>query len=475
MPTAATATGPTGAYDVPPGQPVVLDRDVHRLAGGAVLLGGDPGRLMRLRPEGDAALHALASGGPVPAAARRLAGSLVTGGLAHPRPSPAPVSGVTVIVPVRDRSAELARCLAAVGVAGPAVVVVDDGSDEPEAVAEVCRRAGVALLVLDTNRGPAAARNLAFAATDSSLVAFLDSDCVPPPDWLSVLIGHFEDPGCAAAAPRVRAEAAAVTMLSRYAADHGPLDMGSREALVRPGCRVPYLPTAALVLRRSAVGTAPFDERLRYGEDVDLIWRLHDAGWRVRYDPRTVVRHDEPARWTAWLVRRYRYGTSAALLAQRHGRRLVPLVLPPWTTTAWVLLLMGRPGPAVLAAAACAVRLGRLLRRAGLPARTCAAAGVRITGQAVLGTAGGFGGAGSVVTGPLLLAMLMPRRTRRGALVALIVPPLLSWRDRRPALDPMRWCALRLLDDAAYAAGVWRGSWQARTMTALRPGFRRPT
>ena len=77
---------------------------------------------------------------------------------------------------------------------------------------------------------------------------------------------------------------------------------------MRPGSRVSYVPTAALLVRRSALdsvaiddaaipapghlaGPGPlssrgvFDPALRYGEDVDLIWRLHDAGWRVRYEP----------------------------------------------------------------------------------------------------------------------------------------------------------------------------------------------
>jgi len=86
---------------------------------------------------------------------------------------------------------------------------------------------------------------------------------------------------------------------------------------------------------------------LRYGEDVDLVWRLHDAGWQVRYDPRTCVEHAEPERWLPWLLRRHAYGTSAAplllaLLAPRATRRAAAaaLLAPP------LLDLLARP-PAV--------------------------------------------------------------------------------------------------------------------------------
>ena len=469
---------------VPPGMPVVLDRHVRQLADGTVLLGGDPGRLVRLRPAGVAALARLADGAPVTAVARVLARTLVDGGVAHPRPRPAPVVDLTVVVPVRDRSGELARCLAALGDAVP-VVVVDDGSDDPSAVAAVCRRYGAVLVRRNVSGGPAAARNTGYAATRTSLVAFVDSDCQPPVCWLDALAGHFDDPACGAVAPRVRAGATtpnppartlpARTLLARYAVDRGPLDMGPHEAQVRPGGRVPYVPTAALLVRRSALESAhPFDETLRYGEDVDLVWRLHDAGWTVRYDPRTVVGHDEPERWPAWLARRHHYGTSAAPLSRRHGRRLSPLVLTPWPTTSWLLLLLGRPGTAALALGAAGWRLHRLLRRSGLPPRTSVAVAIRVAGQATVGAASGFGGPGSVVTAPVLLALLGFRRTRRSAAVGLLAPPLLEWLARRPGLDPVRWSLLRLVDDLAYATGVWRGCWSAGSADPLRPRRRRP-
>ncbi len=87
----------------------------------------------------------------------------------------------------------------------------------------------------------------------------------------------------------------------------------------------------------------------------------------------------------------------------------------------------------------------------------------------MLATGGGLGGAGSVLTAPLLLALLAPRATRRAAAAALLAPPLLDLLARRPAVDPVRWCALRLVDDLAYATGVWRGCWTGRTLRPLRP------
>jgi hypothetical protein len=132
---------------------------------------------------------------------------------------------------------------------------------------------------------------------------------------------------------------------------------------VAPGGRVAYVPSAALIVRRAALGG--FDETLRYGEDVDLVWRLHDRGWRVRYDPRVVIRHEA----TRLLTRRFRYGTSAAPLALRHPGRLAPFVIAPVPAAVLVLLAARKPRLAAAVLATQTAVLARRLHRLGAPAK----------------------------------------------------------------------------------------------------------
>ena len=198
--------------------------------------------------------------------------------------------------------------------------------------------------------GPAAARNDGLEHVDTELVAFLDSDTLPPHDWIERLAGHFDDPEVAAVAPRVAGKL---------------LDMGPRPAEVRPGAPVAYVPSAALIVRRSALPERPFDPALRYGEDVDLIWRLIDAGWRVRYDPSVVVEHAEHDT----LKRRFLYGTSAAPLKQRHPDKLKHIVLRPWPALTIALLVARRPRLAAAAYAAQTLQLARLLHDKRVPVR----------------------------------------------------------------------------------------------------------
>src|SRR5262249_33661038 len=182
------------------------------------------------------------------------------------------------------------------------------------------------------------------------------------------------DPAVAAAAPRLVAAPASAGWAGRYTTAACCLDLGDAEARVVPGTRVSYVPTTALVARRAALGPdagtgGVFDPALRWGEDVDLVGRLPDAGWRIRYDPAVRVAPHEPRGWAALLARRFRYGTSAAPLAIRHPGQVPPLVLHPWPALTVAGLLSGRPELAGLGFAGSVLAMRATLHRAGLPVR----------------------------------------------------------------------------------------------------------
>ncbi len=456
------------------------------LADGTVLVGGYPVRVLRLTASGARHVEGWWSGTPVPgnSGARALARRLLDTGIAHPAlddPSsgggePA-ASQVTVVVPVRDRHAELARCLA--GLAGaPRVIVVDDGSCDPEAVARIAAQAGASVLRRPVNGGPAAARNTGLAAADTPLVAFLDSDCVPRAGWLDRLLPHFADPAVGAVAPRIVPHENGRTWLARYEGASSTLDMGARPSIVRPGSRVPYVPGAALVVRRAAAG-AGFAEDMQVGEDVDFIWRLAAAGWRARYEPAATMGHQHRVRLRQWLARRKDYGTSAAALELRHPGSVRPLYASPWTAVAWLAVAAGRPDAGAVVTGTGTALLARrlaLLTGEGWPRPAGSAAwrlAARQAGGGTLAAVRPLGSAISRTWWPLALpAAMAAGRLRLPLAVLVLTPPLLDWLDRRPPLDPARYVAARLLDDIGYSLGVWQGCAERRTARPLLPLLR---
>ena len=122
--TAVLAGQGPGDELVPAGFRLWPDPRTRTLADGTVITGGYPTRVLRLSPAGARHVAGWWEGMPVPgnAKARALARRLLDTGIAHPVLKPDPAGGreVTVVIPVRDRHAELARCLAGlVAPAGP--------------------------------------------------------------------------------------------------------------------------------------------------------------------------------------------------------------------------------------------------------------------------------------------------------------------------------------------------------------------
>jgi mycofactocin system glycosyltransferase len=438
------------------------------------MLGGSPPRLLRLTP---AAARLLRPGcfTVTDRASAALARRLVDSGVAHPRPPASPVRDVTIVVPVRDRAAQLDRLLAALRSAPESsqlpLLVVDDGSADPAAVAAAAGRYGAGLLVHPDNRGPAAARNTGMRAAGTPYIAFCDSDVLPLPGWLGPLLAQFTDPAVALAAPRVlTAGSGARGWLVRYERVRSPLDMGDAEGPVVPLSSLAYVPGAVMVVRKAAIGDG-FAPEMRFGEDVDLCLRLHRAGWRLRFVPAARVAHQPRSHLGSWLAQRARYGTSAADLALRHPGLVPPLHAAPWSVAACVLLLRGRPVPAALAGvlfAGAAARLAGLMPDADTPVRAAAL----LTLAALRGTGEQLGRCAARDYWPLaLLAALLSRRARWLLLAGAVLDGVLDHkRCGRPQGLPVH-LLLRRLDDIGYGAGLWAGAIRRRTVAPFLPRF----
>lgn len=456
---------------------ITLADRTHVCDGGRSLVGG--GRVVRLSPAA-AAVVARCPLVPDDAVAREVATLLLDRGLVDPwwptPPAPdaavAAVADVTVVVPTRDRPASVAALLAALP-AGLPVVVVDDGSADPDALAAVAAAHGAGLVRHDRNRGPAAARNSGMRAAATAYVAFCDSDVVPQAGWLGALRRHLDDPSVAAVAPRVLGRGRPRTWLERYETARSSLDLGPTAAAVTVHGRVAYVPSACLLVRRDALGDG-FEESMRAGEDVDLVWRLLDRGRRVRYEPGAVVRHDHRTRPGPWLARKFFYGTSAAPLAARHPGKVAPLVLSPWSTAWSVALLAQRRWSAPAALAAAAVSTGATSRRLAGSDRPLVTAATLTLEDAVAST---WQTASSLVRHHWPLALLWAVRSPRGRHALLAAALLEGVADRRRVGADggvTAYVVAHRLDDLAYGAGVWWGAWRARSVRCLLPTVRWP-
>jgi mycofactocin system glycosyltransferase len=387
---------------------------------------------------------------------------------------------VDVVIPAYERPHLLDACLTALRAASPdvRVIVVDDASPSAD-VGAVARAHGATLIRHSVNRGPAAARNTGLAAANAPIVAFVDADCAVTPGWLDPLVSHFDDPRVAAVAPRIIPNSNSDGLIARYELSRSALDMGARPELVAHGAALGYLPSATLLVRRMALEHAGFDEELRLGEDVDLVWRLIDEGWMVRYEPASVVTHQTRPQLSEWASRHLDYGTSAADLDRRHPRRLAPARVSAWNLAVGWLILARRPSSASANLAGFSIAglqtalLARRLRQSSVnPALAPIVVGKNMAAE--LRAVGHLLRREWWPLGWLALASARRSRLGRLAAAAMLIPIAQEWFTRRTAMDLPRYVALRLLEDAAYGSGVIIGALRRGRPGVLLPLVRLP-
>ncbi|OBI45826.1 mycofactocin system glycosyltransferase [Mycobacterium kyorinense] len=464
---------------LPDGFAVQVDRRVRVIGRGSALLGGSPTRLLRLAP---AAQDMLADGRLKvhDALSAELARTLLDATVAHPRPAGGPSHrDVTVVIPVHDNACGLRRLLASLR--GLRVIIVDDGSAEPIERDDVAgAHCDVEVLHHPRNRGPAAARNTGLNACKTDFVAFLDSDVVPRRGWLEALLGHFCDPTVALVAPRIVGLTQSDHLVARYEAVRSSLDLGQHEAPVIPYTNVAYVPSAAIICRTSMLrDVGGFDDTLQAGEDVDLCWRLVEAGARLRYEPIALVAHDHRTELRDWIARKAFYGGSAAPLSVRHPDKTAPLVISGWALAAWIMMAVGS-GLGYLASLLLAAATGRRIAKSMEGPDTQVWDVVAVAARGLWSAALQLASAICRHYWPVaLLAAMLSRHCRRAVVIAAVVDGVVDWLRRRGATEDearpiglLTYLLLKRLDDLAYGLGLWCGVVRERNIRPLKPQIR---
>jgi GT2 family glycosyltransferase len=297
---------------------------------------------------------------------------------------------LTVVIPTLNGARGVDRCLRALAAQSirprMEIVVVDDGSTDD--TVSVARAHGVIVLSHPANLGIAAARNTGLNAAAADIIAFLDDDCEPEPDWARhLLAGYAEDDVAGVCGPIVPRTPPGY--LSGFLARNnplGPLELELSEgygvfyrfclylrrqwsAQQKTGRRDVYsFAGANMSFRRKALFEAgQFDERFRFGaEELDMCLRVAQSvpDARLIFVPEARIVHHFKPQLRDTLRRSRAYGIGSARL-HRKWPSLPPTVFPAPLLILLLLAAAARlPVLALVAAAAPLVLYPRGLRTA---------------------------------------------------------------------------------------------------------------
>jgi GT2 family glycosyltransferase len=194
------------------------------------------------------------------------------------------------------------------------IILVDDGSTDttPQIAAAF---PNVRNVRHEKNFGLSVARNTGIIAATGEIVAFTDSDCRADEDWLYYLVGSLLDSEFAGVGgpnllPPEDSRVAAAVMVSPGGPAHVMLT--DREAEHIPGCNMAFY-------KRALEEIGGFDPiYMKAGDDVDVCWRLQQAGCKIGFSPSAFVWHYRRSTIGAYLKQQEGYGEAEALLVRKH-------------------------------------------------------------------------------------------------------------------------------------------------------------
>ncbi len=205
------------------------------------------------------------------------------------------------------------------------VIVVDDGSTD--ATASIASQYDVTLISTE-NRGLSAARNTGWRRASGEIVAYIDDDAYPDPQWLRYLAHTFVTTSyVGVGGPNIAPPGDGPIADCVANAPGGPVHvlLGDTEAEHIPGCNMAFRKSAL-----AAIGG--FDPRFRAaGDDVDVCWRLQDRGWKIGFSPAAVDWHHRRNSIGAYWRQQQGYGKAEALLEAKWPERYNALGHYAWS------------------------------------------------------------------------------------------------------------------------------------------------
>jgi glycosyltransferase involved in cell wall biosynthesis len=223
---------------------------------------------------------------------------------------------VTLVIPGRNCEKTLRACLESVipllacGELSEIIFVDDASTDETAAIA----RQYPITYVQGDGRGRGSARNIGWNLSKSPLIWFVDSDCVAEPDALCLLIPHLLAPqvaGVGGSYGNMRPDSLLASLIHE--------EIVSRH--LRMPVDVDYLATFNVLYRRDVLEQVGGFAHLPRGQDIDLAYQIHEAGYRMRFEVRSRVKHFHPVTWGSYLWTQARHGYFRVWLYVSHPAR----------------------------------------------------------------------------------------------------------------------------------------------------------
>lgn len=221
------------------------------------------------------------------------------------------------------------------------ILVVDDGS--VDRTLELVQKYPVRVFRSSHGENPC---NRGIRESSGRIIAFIDSDCVVPRNWLMGIVAILQDGQVGAAGGQETAPSdsnywprcfEALRKLEKRLLFH----WGSVEQI--SNCNAAYR-------KEALVEVGGFSDYLFYGEETELNWRLSKSGWKILFDPTVVVLHNRRPSLLSYFRQQFATEFGMAQVIRMHSDFIKPshLMMPGLLAIFVAILALFLSGAVVL-------------------------------------------------------------------------------------------------------------------------------
>lgn len=245
----------------------------------------------------------------------------------RPRTQPAtidPEPSVSVIVPAYNEGVVLADCLGSIlnsGYPRLEVIVVNDGStDNTEEVME--RFSDRVITINKENGGKGSALNAGIERASGEILMFVDADGIFTEDTIPNMLAGFRNKNVGAVCGNDQ-PVNTHNILTRILTLMTHTGTGlARRGLALLGM-LPIVAGNSGAFRASAIRTVGGFREDTLGEDLELTWRIQEAGYEVEFAPDAIILAEVPDRLGALWKQRVRWARGLIQTARVHKQEFL--------------------------------------------------------------------------------------------------------------------------------------------------------
>lgn len=230
---------------------------------------------------------------------------------------------ISIIVLTYNRAHLLRQCL--VSLIGQSyshdnyeIIVIDDGSkDDTKKIAQGFKSA--ISYYRQSHRGISAASNEGIRKSKANLIAFFSDDCFADKNWLKELSKIKLEGDIVGGGGRLLIKNPK-NLFEKFSSYNL---YGDSQNWQPTKYQPPFLSTGnAIFIRKKIIEVGLLDEKLKWGVDLDLGWRLYFKGYKFDFNPKAIVYHIPPKNYFAIFKKNFKYGQWNAIVSKKHKDKL---------------------------------------------------------------------------------------------------------------------------------------------------------